>query len=150
MILSIFLLAFCGILTLIGYLLLRSHRKLQRVGIVTQATVVGVERVVSVDSEGTSTTYYPKLEFTTKSGENFVVRSNSGKFKKKAQRMEQESAQVEIIYDPNKPTKFSVNSSFYEYFPMIMCLIGVIGFSIGLLGLFGVINMPEGESTMGF
>ena len=150
MILSIFLLAFFGFVTLFGYLMLRSHRKLQRIGIVTQATVVGVEKRVSADSQGSRTSYYPKLEFITKSGETVVVSSNSGKRKKEAQRMEQEGAQVEIIYDPDKPTTFSVNSSFYEYFPMVMCLIGVIGISTGILGLLGVIYMPEGESTMGF
>lgn len=143
MILSIFLLAFCGIATLIGYLFLRSHRKLQRIGIITQATVVGIEEKVSVDSNGTSTSYYPKLELTTKSGETLTVRSNSSKRKKEILRMEQEAAQVEIIYDPNEPTNFSVNSAFFEYFPLVMCVIGVIGFSIGLLGLLGVINMPE-------
>lgn len=143
MLISIFLLLFGLTAFLISSHGYRSFRKLKKVGLVTEATVIGYEEVISHSSDGKSTSYCPTLRFTTENGETLTVRSGGSYSKRKCIKMEKEKSQIEVIYNPDNPKSFSVNSRTEEFLPLVLSVIGFIVLVAGILGLAGMIDFPE-------
>lgn len=86
--------------------------------IITQGTVIDLEKRISKDSDGYSyALYYPIIKFTANSGKVTQFEANSGSYPPAYTK----GKKVEIIYNPQEPESAMINSGFDSWFLPIMC-----------------------------
>jgi len=105
---SLELLSFFGgaILIFIGIFNITRRRKLLKVGITTEATVVSLRKDI-FNNSGANTLYYPTIEYTAETNKTisreYTVGTNPSKYK--------EGDKLTIIYDPDNVESFIINDS---------------------------------------
>lgn len=85
--------------------------------------VVDLERHVSHDSDGTSTTYRPVVRFRTQEGVEITFTSSTGSNPPAYDRGES----VEVLYNPRTPEKAEINGFMALWFgPLMLFIMGII------------------------
>lgn len=109
----------------------------------SQGRVVALERRESTNSEGRrSVSYYPRVEFTPRRGNKTVFTSSSGS----SPPSYNVGDKVEILYDPQNPSKAKINAFFAKWGgSLILTIMGSIFSLVGGFIMFFSIKTARGR-----
>ncbi len=115
-----------------------NKKKFLKKAIVTKGEVYEIKETMSqsTDEDGHtsySKVYYPMISFSTEKGEKVQFQSSMGSGNKRKYQVGQI---VELLYDPDKPQKATLNKFFHKWFWVILfSFFSIIAFIAGFATL---------------
>ena len=140
---GIIVILFGVVFLIVSYLGFRQSLHLQQVGLKTNGSVIDYQQQTSSQSGGTTYTYYPVIRFTDKNGQPQQFTSASGSSSKKYFI----GANVQILYDPNKPSDAEINGPAAS--PLMPIGAAGISFILIILGIILVIRGSKSSPVVG-